>query len=157
MSRRRDFIQNLTHLVRKWFLLNSFWEISWKRATKRYKKFKFWHFWERPLYDIWEIFVPLHEREIIHYLFYITCTEIQILKQIWKEKTLKNHFSSSKTFFKPRVQLYAGSIMRTVAFAPRRVSHVVFLINLILEQTSEDCIENAKYSNINVNDECNSK
>ena len=44
-----------------------------------------------------------------------------------------------------------------VAFAPRRVSHVVFLINLILEQTSKDCIGNTEYSNINVNDECNSK
>ena len=28
------------------------------------------------------IFVPLHEWENIHYLFYITCTKIQILKQI---------------------------------------------------------------------------
>ena len=33
-----------------------------------------------------------------------------------------------------------------VVFAPRRVSHVVFLINLILEQTSEDCIGNTEYS-----------
>ena len=29
-----------------------------------------------------KIFVPLHEWENIHYLFYITCTKIQILKQI---------------------------------------------------------------------------
>ena len=40
-------------------------------------------------------------------------------------------------------------------FAPRRVSHVVFLISLILEQTSKDCIGNTEHSN--VNDECNSK
>ena len=53
-----------------------------------------------------EISVPLHEWENIHYLFYITCTKIQILKQIWKENA-------------------------PVAFAPRRVSHIVFLINLI--------------------------
>ena len=31
------------------------------------------------------------------------------------ENALKNYFSSSKTFFKPRVQLYAGSITRTLA------------------------------------------
>ena len=35
-----------------------------------------------------KIFVPLHEWENIHYLFYITCTKIQILKQILKEKAL---------------------------------------------------------------------
>ena len=28
--------------------------ISKGRATKRCKKFKFWHFWECPLYEIWE-------------------------------------------------------------------------------------------------------
>ena len=44
-----------------------------------------------------------------------------------------------------------------VVFAPRRVSYVLFLISLVLEQTSEDCIGNTEYSNINVNDECNSK
>ena len=45
----------------------------------------------------------------------------------------------------------------SIAFAQHRVSHIVFLINLILEQTTEDCIRNTEYSNINVNDECNSK
>ena len=44
-----------------------------------------------------------------------------------------------------------------VAFAPRRVSHVVFLITLVLEQTSEDCIGNTEHSNMNLNDACNSK
>ena len=44
-----------------------------------------------------------------------------------------------------------------VAFAPRRVSHVVFLISLVLEQMSEDYIGNTEHSNINVTDECNSK
>ena len=34
-----------------------------------------------------------------------------------------------------------------VAFTPRRVLHIVFLISLVLEQTSEDCIGNTKHSN----------
>ena len=33
-----------------------------------------------------------------------------------------------------------------VAFAPRRVSHIVFLISLVLEQTSKDCIGNTEHS-----------
>ena len=46
-----------------------------------------------------------------------------------------------------------------VAFAPRRVSHVVFLISLILEQTSKIVLEilDTEHSNMKVNDECNSK
>ena len=44
-----------------------------------------------------------------------------------------------------------------VAFAPRRVSHIVFLISFVLEQKSEDCIGNTEHFNINANDECNSK
>ena len=36
------------------------------------------------------------------------------------------------------------------------VSHLVFLISLFIEHTSEDCIGNTEHSNINVNDECNS-
>ena len=44
-----------------------------------------------------------------------------------------------------------------VAFAPRTISHLVFLISLVLEQTSKDCIGNTEHSNIIVNDECNSK
>ena len=106
-----------------------------------------------------KIFVSLHEWENIHYLFYITCGKIQILKKKKekekkrKEKAMKNDFSSSKTFQKLCVQLYAGSITRTaadacimlntrtapIAVAPRRASHVVFLNSLISEQTSEDC------------------
>ena len=44
-----------------------------------------------------------------------------------------------------------------VTFAPPPwVSHVVFIISLVLEQTSEDCIGNTEHSDINVNDECNS-
>ena len=39
----------------------------------------------------------------------------------------------------------------------RRVLHIVFLISLVLEQTSEGCIGNTERSDINVNDECNSK
>ena len=42
-----------------------------------------------------KIFVPLHEWENIHYLFYITCTSIQILKQLLKEKALKNDFKQN--------------------------------------------------------------
>ena len=52
-----------------------------------------------------KIFVPLHELENIHYLFYITCTKIQ---------ALKNDFSSSKSFYKSRLQIYAESIARTL-------------------------------------------
>ena len=37
-----------------------------------------------------------------------------------------------------------------VAFAPRTISHLVFLINLVLEQTSKDCIGNYEHSNIKV-------
>ena len=44
-----------------------------------------------------------------------------------------------------------------VAFALRRVSHVVLLISLVLDQTSKDCIGNIEHSNINVNDERSSK
>ena len=51
------------------------------------------------------------------------------------------------------VTLNAGTA--PVAFASRRVAHVSFLISLVLEQTSEDCIGNTEHSNINVNDECN--
>ena len=53
------------------------------------------------------------------------------------------------------VKLYARSM--PVAFALRRVSHVGFLISLVLEKTSEDCIGNTEHSNINANDERNSK
>ena len=34
-----------------------------------------------------------------------------------------------------------------VAFDQHRVSHVVFLISLVLEQTSQDCIANTEHSN----------
>ena len=44
-----------------------------------------------------------------------------------------------------------------VAFALRRVSHIVFRISLVLEQTSEVCIGYTERSDINVSDECNSK
>ena len=44
-----------------------------------------------------------------------------------------------------------------VAFAPHRVLHVVFLISLVLEQMSKDCIGNTEHPNVNVNDECKSK
>ena len=74
-----------------------------------------------------------------------------------------------KTLNKPRVPLYArgiyyadtcvtlNSLSAPVAFAPRRVSHVIFLISIVLEQPPEDYIGNTEHSNINVNDECNSK
>ena len=79
----------------------------------------------------------------------------------FKEKALKNDFSSTKTFYKPRVQLDAGVLCRRlcqaknartapVVFAPRRVSHIVFLIILDLEQTSKDYIGNTEHSNVNV-------
>ena len=54
-------------------------------------------------------FVPLHEWENIHYLFYITSTKIQILKQIEKKKkALKNDFSSQAKHFTSR----ASNFMR---------------------------------------------
>ena len=28
--------------------------VSWRRVTNRSQKFKFWNFWERTLYEIWE-------------------------------------------------------------------------------------------------------
>ena len=39
-----------------------------------------------------KIFVPFHEWENIHYLLYITCTKIKILKQIEKKK--KKHWKT---------------------------------------------------------------
>ena len=51
----------------------------------------------------------------IHYLFYITCTERFKFVNKFKRKSIENAFSSSKKFKKPRVQLYAGSITRTLA------------------------------------------
>ena len=73
-----------------------------------------------------------------------------------KEKALKNNFSTSKTFLQSahptlRGKNYADAcitlnvLTAPVAFAPRRVSHVVFLISLVLEQTSEDCIWNTEH------------
>ena len=53
------------------------------------------------------------------------------------------------------VTLNAGTV--PVAFSPRTISHLVFLISLVLEQTSKDCIGNNEHSNIKVNDEFNSK
>ena len=81
---------------------------------------------------------------------------------------MKNEFSSSKTFLQaarptPRGKYYADACIMLnactvpAAFATRRVSHIVFLISLVLGQTFEDCIGNTEHSNINVNDECNSK
>ena len=64
-------------------------------------------------------------------------------------------FHSTRDYADACVMLNARTA--PVAFAPRRVSHVVFLISLVLKQTSEDCIGNTEHSNINVNDECNSK
>ena len=42
---------------------------------------------------------------------------------------------------------HANARTAPVAFAPRRVSHLVFLISLVLEQTSEDCIGNIEHTN----------
>ena len=80
-----------------------------------------------------KIFVPLHECET-----FIICFIYNLYKDSYSCVTLNAHTAP-------------------VAFARRRVSHVVFLISLILEQTSEDCIGNTEHSNLNVNDECNGK
>ena len=93
----------------------------------------------------------------IHYLFYITCTKRfkffnKFNKKIWKaaRPTVRGKYYADAC-----VTLNARTV--PVAFASRRVAHVIFLISLVLEQTSEDCIGNTEHSNINVNDECNSK
>ena len=119
-----------------------------------------------------KIFVPLDEWENIHYLFYITCKKDSNSRlNRFKRKPLKNYLSPwSKIFYNRRVQLHAecgkyyadacitlNTRTAPVAFAPRRVSYIVFLISLVLEQMSKDCIRNTEHSNINVNDECNSK
>ena len=41
---------------------------------------------KQTIFHLMKIFVPLHERENIHYLIYITCTKIQIIskKKHWK-------------------------------------------------------------------------
>ena len=78
----------------------------------------------------------------------------------WKEKPLKNNFGSSKTLWTSRVShssrdyvdacVTLNACTAPVAFAPRRVWHVVFFISLVLEQMSEDCTGNTEHSNINV-------
>ena len=104
----------------------------------------------------------------IHYLSYVTYTKIQNFKKKiytknhWKRFQLKENIKQAA---RPilRGRYYANDCVTlnartaSVAFAPRRVSHVVFLISLVLEHTSKDCIGNTEHYNINVNDECNSK
>ena len=74
--------------------------------------------------------------------------------------TLKQSYAAGATL---RGKYYADACVTLkactapVAFAPRTISHLVFLISLVLEQTSKDCIGNTEHSNIKVNDECNSK
>ena len=42
-------------ILSKWFLHNSFGEMFFlKESYNRCRKFKFWHFWEHPVYEIWE-------------------------------------------------------------------------------------------------------
>ena len=53
------------------------------------------------------------------------------------------HCTNEKTFISCFIVLYNlykdSKFKKTVAFAPRRVSHVVSLISLVSEKTSEDC------------------
>ena len=85
-----------------------------------------------------------------------------------KEKPLKSDFSfkqNIKQAVRPnlRGKYYADACItlnaRTtpVAFAPGIVLHVVFFISLILVQSSENGIRNTEHSDIDINDECNSK
>ena len=80
----------------------------------------------------------------IHYLFYITCTKRFKFFNKFKRKSIENDFSLSKKFKKARVptvrgKYYADACVtlnaRTapVAFASRRVAHVIFLISLVLK------------------------
>ena len=101
------------------------------------------------------------------YLLYNLYKDSNSLTKFKKKKALKNDFSFSYSLQAARPTLrakyyedaYVTLNARTapVTFALRRVSHVVFLISLVLEQTSEHCIRNTEHPNINVNDECNSK
>ena len=102
-----------------------------------------------------------------HYLFYITCTKIQFLYK-FNRKNIEKWFQLKQNIFqaaRPTLcgKYYADACVmlnaRTapVAFSPSRVSHVVFLISLVLEQTSIDCIGNTEHSYIKVKNECSSK
>ena len=73
--------------------------------------------------------------------------------------TLAKHFSSRESMrevLRGRLR-HAKCTRCACCICPRRVSHVVFLISLVLEQTSKDGIGNTEHSNVNVNGECNSK
>ena len=80
-----------------------------------------------------KIFVPLHEWENIHYLFYVPCTKIQILKQITKKKKhWKMILAHKAKHFTTCASNSTRKVLRgrtaPVAFAPRRVSHRVCLL-----------------------------
>ena len=53
-----NLCEDCCNFTLKWFLLNSFGEMCFlKKSYKKMQKiqiFKFWNFWERPLYEIWE-------------------------------------------------------------------------------------------------------
>ena len=89
-----------------------------------------------------KIFVLLHEWENIHYLFYVTCTKIQFLNK-FKRKIIENDFSSKQNILQAarptlRGKYYMDACVMLnarnarVAFALRRVSHVLFSVSLIL-------------------------
>ena len=62
-----------------------------------------------------KIFVPLHEWENIHYLFYISCKKFKFLN-IFERKIIEKRFWLKQNwFYKPRVQLHAGSITQMLA------------------------------------------
>ena len=97
----------------------------------------------------------------------ILVQRFKFLNTLKGKSSKKNDFSWSKAFCTSHASNSTREVLRgcfalnartaPVAFAPHRVLHVVFLFSLVLQQSSEDCIGNTEHSNINMNDECNSK
>ena len=88
------------------------------------------------------------------YIWWTTSSPLVVIRM---QRHLVDHWMCKSPVYYVDACVKLNARTAPVAFAPRRVSHVVFLISLVLEQTSEDCIGNTEHSNINVNDECNSK
>ena len=78
---------------------------------------------------------------------FTSCTSVNIL-QAAHPTLCENYYTDTCVTLNTRTA--------PVAFAPRRILHMLFSISLVLEQTSEDCIGNTEHSNINARDECNS-
>ena len=105
----------------------------------------------------WKYFFFHCTNENIHYLFYITCTKIQILKQIEKKKHWKTILAQAKHFtsraFNPTREVLRGrlrhairthtSFARILSYYPRLTANIRRLYRNVINMY------------INVNDECN--